>query len=114
MNSVDRSQIPTSRFHADIHSALNWRDLEGICTRMDAACLEGKIEFHTIKDLCQLVAQRASELTQYSAVPAADFIDKRPQCDCCGSSALRDNGGQVVCEICHPDPLSGLQRRQAA
>ncbi len=114
MNSVDRSQIPTSRFRADIHSALTWQDLEVVCTRMDTACLQGEIAFCAIEELCQLVSQRASELTRYRTVSAADLIDKNPGCDCCGSSAWRDNRGQAICAVCHPDPLSSLQRRQAA
>ena len=114
MNSVDRSQIHPSRFRADIHSALTWQDLEGVCDRMNTACLQGKIELHIIEEMCQLISQRASEMIKFRTVMAADLIEKSPQCDCCGSSSWRDNCGQVICEICHPDPLSGLQRRQAA
>jgi len=113
MNSVDRS-IPPSRFHADIHSAQTWQDLEVICSRMDAAYLQGRVAFCTVEGLCKLVSQRASELTSYGMVSAADLVDRSPQCDCCGSSTWRDNGGQIICVICHPDPFSGLQRRQAA
>ena len=71
MNSVDRSQIPTSRFRAEIHSALTWQDLEGVCTRMNTACLQGEIEFHIIEEMCQLISLRASEMSKYRTVMAA-------------------------------------------
>ncbi len=101
-------------YQTRIDAAQTWHDLEDVCSVLDSAFLTGQMTLSSLEVLCASLTQKARTLPTYHTLSAADLVEQIDQCDCCGSTAFRDNGGQVVCSVCHPDPHRTAQCRRAA
>lgn len=112
MYAVEGNPFRLCQGHID--QAQTWRELEDVCSTLDRAFLTGRITLSSLETLCASLVQKSRTISTCSTLSAADLVEQIGQCDCCGSSALRDNGGQVVCSVCHPDPHRTAQRRRAA
>ncbi len=107
------NEDPQRTLNERIGQAITWRSLENICVDIDAAFLGGNLTHEGLESLCQFVSHRARSIDEPTGSATVSLRDVS-QCDCCGSAERRDNGGQMICAICHPDPLRHRPQRRAA